>query len=73
MKYAETKVDDLSRKTLAALERIAMEADCVLEARGGIEVRYNDEEDFPEIGVYALQKMLERAYLLDKAEGRDVK
>ena len=73
MKYAETKVEGISGKTLEALERIALEADYALEARGGIEVRYNDEEDFPEIGVYALQKMLERAYLLGKAEGRNAK
>ena len=71
MNYADTKVEGISKKTLKALERIALESDYVLEARGGIEVRYNDEKDFPEIGIFALQKMLEKAYLLGKTEGRN--
>ena len=47
MKYEDSKVKGISRKTLRALEQIAMDADYGLELRGGIEGRNNDSEDFP--------------------------
>ena len=53
---------------MRALEQIAMNADYALEIRGGIDGRNNDEEDFPEISINAIQTMLEQAYLLGKAE-----
>jgi len=52
------------------LERIAMEEDYVLEIRGGIDGRDNDQEDFPEISIVALQNMLERAYELGLKNAR---
>ena len=69
MKYEDSKVKGISKKTLRALEQIAMEADYGLELRGGIEGRYNDSEDFPEVSINAIQAMLEKAYLLGKADG----
>lgn len=69
MKYEDSKVKGISRKTLRALEQIAMEADYGLELRGGIEGRNNDSEDFPEVSINAIQAMLEKAYLLGKADG----
>ena len=69
MKYEDSKVKDISRKTLKALERIALEASYSLEERGGIEGRNNDTEDFPEVSILAIQAMLEKAYLLGKADG----
>ena len=68
MKYENSKVKGISRKTLKALEQIAMNASCTLEARGGIEARNNDGEDFQEISVNAIQAMLEQAYLLGRKE-----
>ena len=59
----------ISRKTAKALEKIAMSASYSLECRGGIDERNNDSEDFPEISICAIQAMLERAYLLGKADG----
>ncbi len=46
-----------------------MDADYGLELRGGIEGRNNDSEDFPEVSINAIQAMLEKAYLLGKADG----
>ncbi len=51
------------------LEQIAMAADYSLELRGDIEERNNDSEDFPEVSINAIQAMLEKAYLLGKADG----
>ncbi len=68
MRYAETKVNGISKKDLEALEKIAMSADYGLEMRGGIESRNNDEEDYPEVSINAIQAMLEKAFLLGKAE-----
>lgn len=69
MKYEDSKVKGISRKTLKVLEQIAMAADYGLELRGGIEGRNNDSEDFPEVSINAIQAMLEKAYLLGKADG----
>lgn len=49
-----------------ALEKIAMEESYAIEARGGLDERWNDEDDFKEISVTSLQRMLERAYELGK-------
>ena len=74
MKYENSKVKGISKKALRALEQIAMNASYPLEKRGGIEGRNNDEEDFPEISVNAIQEMLEKAYLLGKADaGKEVR
>lgn len=69
MKYEDSEVKGINRKTLKALEQIAMDADYGLELRGGIEGRNNDSEDFPEVSINAIQAMLEKAYLLGKADG----
>lgn len=49
-----------------ALEKIAMEESYTIEVRGGLDSRNNDEDDFKEISVTALRRMLERAYQLGK-------
>ena len=69
MKSENGKVKGITKRTLRALERIAMDADYDLGERGGIEGRSNDTEDFPEVSIYAIQRMLEQAYLLGKADG----
>ena len=69
MKYEDSRVKGISKKTLKALERIALEASYSLEERGGIEGRNNCTEDFPEVSILASQAMLEKAYLLGKADG----
>ena len=73
MKYEDRKVKGISKKTLRALEQIALGASYTLEMRGGIEGRNNDEEDFPEVSVNAIQEMLEKAYLLGKADAANEK
>ena len=69
MKYEDSKVKGISKRTLKALERIAMDADYDLEQRGGIDQRGGDSVDFIEVGVFGIQRMLEQAYLLGKADG----
>ena len=68
MKYGNNTVKGISKETQRALEQIAMSASYTLEMRGGIESRNSDEEDFPEVSVNAIQAMLEKAYLLGKAD-----
>ena len=70
MKYKDSKVKGITKKTLKELAKIAMKADYSLELRGGIDGRDNDTEDFPEISIIAIQAMLEQAYLLGKADGQ---
>ena len=70
MKYEESKVQGISRKTLKALEQIAMKASISLQERGGIEARNNDTEDFPEVGIMSIQRMLEEAYRLGRTDGQ---
>ena len=50
-----------------ALEQIAKEECYSIEARGGLDTRNSDSEDFFEVGVWSIRKMLERAYELGKA------
>ena len=68
MKYEDQKVQGIPKATLRKLEKIAMDADYALEARGGIEGRGCDSEDFPEVSVCAIQRMLEEAYRLGQAD-----
>lgn len=49
-----------------ALEKIAMEESYSIEERGGLDSRNNDDEDFMEISVTSLQRMLKRAYELGR-------
>ncbi len=67
-KYEDSKVKGIRKTVLRKLEAIAMEESYTLQERGGIEGRSNDTEDFPEISIFSLQRMLERAYLLGKSE-----
>ena len=56
------------KETDKKLEQIAMDADYVLEQRGGLDTRNNDSEDFPEVSVWGIREMLRKAYELGKAE-----
>lgn len=60
----------LSRKTLEALEQIALAADYGLKCRGDIQSRDNDSEDYPEVSIRAIQAMLENAYRLGREDGK---
>lgn len=57
----------MNKEIKKALERIAMEESYAIEVRGGLEAHDNDDDDYKEISVWALQKMLERAYELGKS------
>ena len=57
----------MNEKIKKALEKIAMEESYSIEIRGGLDARDNDEDDFKEISVTALRRMLERAYQLGKS------
>ncbi len=62
--FQEEKI--MNKKIEKALEKIAMEESYAIEVRGGLYSRDNDEDDFKEISVSALQRMLERAYELGR-------
>lgn len=59
----------ISAKTAKELLKIAMENSVVVEERGDLERRWNDEEDFLDISVWGLKVMLEQAYQLGR-EGK---
>ena len=61
---------NLTAKKLAELEQIAMTCSYNLEKRGGIDIRNNDTEDYPEIEIACIQVMLEEAYRLGLKDGR---
>ena len=68
MKNAERR--ELTEKTRKALEQIAKDASYAIEARGGIDERENDTEDFLEVGIASIQRMLEEAYRLGLRDGQ---
>ena len=61
---------NLTAKKMAELEKIAMTASYALKERGGIDMRHNDREDFPEIEIASIQVMLEDAYRLGLEDGK---
>ena len=63
----------ISKKTLKALELIAMEQNAAIKARGGLERKWNDEMDFPEIAVWSIEEMLIAAYQLGRKDARERK
>lgn len=58
----------ISAKTAKELLKIAMENSVVVEERGDLERRWNDEEDFLDISVWGLKAMLEQAYQLGRED-----
>ena len=70
MKYELTKGSGLSRETLKRIEDLAKETSYTIRERGGLDVRMNDTEDYPEIGITVIAMMLERAYKLGREDGR---
>ena len=60
---------NLTAKKMAELEKIAMTASYSLKERGGIDMRHNDRENFPEIEIASIQVMLEDAYRLGLKDG----
>lgn len=61
---------NLTAKKMAELEKIALTASYSLKERGGIDMRHNDREDFPEIEIASIQVMLEDAYRLGLEDGK---
>jgi hypothetical protein len=61
---------NLRARKMAELEKIAMMASYTLNERGGIDMRHNDREDFPEIEIASIQVMLEDAYKLGLEDGK---
>ncbi|HEL1761089.1 TPA: hypothetical protein TXT63_000734 [Streptococcus suis] len=56
-------------KMRKSLYKIAEKNLLAVEERGDLETRYNDSEDFLDVAVWTLQKMLEEAYELGKKQG----
>lgn len=57
---------EISKATLKALEKIAMQESAAIEGRGGLERKWNDTEDFPEVAVWSIEAMLVAASKLGK-------
>ena len=63
------KHQELTKKERAELLAIAKEYIVAMEIRGDFERRWNDEEDFIETSVSAIETALEAAYRLGKQNG----
>ena len=70
MKYCETKGSGLSKEQLQRLEDMAKDSSYEIQERGGIDVRNWDREDFPEISITSITRMIERAYKMGLEDGR---
>ena len=70
MKYCETKGSGLSKEQLQRLEDMAKETSYEIQERGGLDVRNWDREDFPEISITSITRMIERAYKMGLEDGR---
>lgn len=70
MKYCETKGSGLEKEQLKRLEDMAKETSYEIQERGGLEVKNWDREDFPEISITSITRMIERAYKMGLEDGR---
>ena len=59
---------NITAKEQKALLEIAKRLMASVDSRGDLEERGNDGEDFIEVPVWGLQKAMEEAYLLGRAE-----
>ena len=59
---------NITAKEQKALLEIAKRLMVAVDSRGDLEERGNDGEDFIEVPVWGIQKAMEEAYLLGKAE-----
>lgn len=59
---------NITAKEKKALLEIAKHLMASVDSRGDLEERGNDGEDFIEVPVWGIQKAMEEAYLLGKAE-----
>jgi len=67
-RYIDMKKQTLTKKQQQALLDIAKRLMVAVENRGDLEARGCDSEDFIEVPVWGIQKAMEEAYLLGKAE-----
>lgn len=70
MKYCETKGSGLGREQLQRLEDMAKDTSYEIRERGGLEVKNWDREDFPEISICSIARMIERAYKMGLEDGK---
>lgn len=62
------KKQTLTKKQQEAILEIAKRLMASVDSRGDLEERGCDSEDFIEVPVWGIQKAMEEAYLLGKAE-----
>lgn len=62
LEQAENNPAGLNRKQLIRIQNIAMGQGIEILERGGLGAMNNDREDFPEISIWSIQRMLEFAY-----------
>lgn len=60
-------MEKISKAVLKKLIKIAKNNSSEIEARGDLEERKNDEDDFIEVSVWGLKAMLIEAYKLGKS------
>jgi hypothetical protein len=70
MKYCDTKGSGLTKEQLQKMEEMAKDTSIEIRQRGGLDVRNWDREDFPEISICSIVRMIERAYKMGLEDGR---
>lgn len=60
----------MTKATKKKLLEIAKAVSASIDARGDLERRWSDSEDFIEVAVWSIEDMLEKAYELGKKEGK---
>ena len=68
MKNLHFENTGLNDEVMTRLEKIAMECAYCLEERGDIKGRGGDSEDFMDMSVYSIQKMLAKAYEMGRRD-----
>ena len=70
MRYCETKGSGLTKEQLQKLEEMAKDTSIEIRQRGGLDTRNSDREDFPEISITSITRMIERAYKMGLEDGK---
>ena len=70
MMYCETKGSGLTKEQLKKLEEMAKDTSIEIRQRGGLDTRNSDREDFPEMSIWAITRMIETAYKMGLEDGK---
>ena len=65
--------DKVDKKTGKRLEKLAMQECFLIADRGGLDTRNSDSEDFLDIAVWYITRLMESAYLMGLNDAKKAK